>query len=31
LPVRRQLAGDERPPRRLHGIVFESRPPPLPV
>jgi hypothetical protein len=28
-PVRRRLAGDERAPRRLHGIVFESRPPPL--
>jgi hypothetical protein len=31
LPVRRQLAGDERAPRRLYGIVFESRPPPLPA
>jgi hypothetical protein len=28
-PLRRRLAGDERAPRRLHGIVFESRPPPL--
>ena len=28
-PMRRRLAGDERAPRRLHGIVFESRPPPL--
>ena len=28
-PVRRRLAGDERAPRRLHGIIFESRPPPL--
>jgi len=27
--VRRRLAGDERAPRRLHGILFESRPPPL--
>jgi hypothetical protein len=31
LPVRRRLAGDERAPRRLHGILFESRPPPLPA
>jgi hypothetical protein len=30
-PVRRRLAGDERAPRRLHGIAFESRPPPLPA
>jgi hypothetical protein len=29
--VRRRLAGDERAPRRLHGVVFESRPPPLPA
>jgi hypothetical protein len=28
-PLRRRLAGDDRAPRRLHGIVFESRPPPL--
>jgi hypothetical protein len=28
-PVRRRRAGDERAPRRLHGLVFESRPPPL--
>lgn len=28
-PVRRRLAGDERAPRRLFGVVFESRPPPL--
>ena len=31
LPVRRRPSGDERAPRRLHGIVFESRPPPLPA
>jgi len=30
-PVRRRLAGDERAPRRLHGVIFESRPPPLPA
>jgi hypothetical protein len=30
-PVWRRLAGDDRAPRRLHGIVFESRPPPLPA
>ena len=30
-PVRRRLAGDERAPRRLHGLIFESRPPPLPA
>ena len=30
-PVHRRLAGDERAPRRLYGVVFESRPPPLPV
>jgi len=29
--ARRRLAGDERAPRRLHGVVFESRPPPLPA
>jgi len=28
-PLRRRLVGDDRAPRRLHGIVFESRPPPL--
>jgi hypothetical protein len=28
-PLRRRFAGDERAPRRLHGVVFESRPPPL--
>jgi len=28
---RRRRAGDERAPRRLHGIAFESRPPPLPA
>ena len=28
-PVRRLPAGDERAPRRLHGVIFESRPPPL--
>jgi len=31
LPVHRRRAGDERAPRRLYGVVFESRPPPLPV
>jgi len=31
LPVRRRVAVDDRTPRRLHGIVFESRPPPLPA
>ena len=30
-PLRRRVAGDERPPRRLHGAAFESRPPPLPA
>jgi hypothetical protein len=30
-PLRRPAGGDERPPRRLHGVVFESRPPPLPA
>jgi hypothetical protein len=30
-PVWRRLPGDDRAPRRLHGIVFESRPPPLPA
>jgi hypothetical protein len=29
LPVRRRFVGDDRAPRRLHGVVFESRPPPL--
>jgi len=29
LPFQRRVAGDDRAPRRLHGIVFESRPPPL--
>lgn len=31
LPARRPLVGDDRAPRRLHGVVFESRPPPLPA
>ena len=31
LPLRRRLAGDDRAPRRLFGIAFESRPPPLPA
>jgi hypothetical protein len=31
VPVKRRLAGDDRAPRRLHGVVFESRPPPLPA
>ena len=31
VPVRRRTVGDDRAPRRLHGIVFESRPPPLPA
>lgn len=30
-PLRRRLAGDERAPRRLYGLSFESRPPPLPA
>jgi hypothetical protein len=29
LPTRRRVAVADRTPRRLHGIVFESRPPPL--
>jgi hypothetical protein len=29
LPPRRRLSGDERAPRRLFGLAFESRPPPL--
>jgi hypothetical protein len=29
VPMRRRLRGDDRAPRRLHGVVFESRPPPL--
>ena len=29
VPARRHVAGDDRTPRRLHGLVFESRPPPL--
>jgi hypothetical protein len=31
LPVQRSTGAAERPPRRLHGVVFESRPPPLPA
>ena len=31
LPATRRLVGDDRTPRRLHGVVFESRPPPLPA
>jgi hypothetical protein len=31
LPCRRRLAGDDRAPRRLYGVLFESRPPPLPA
>jgi hypothetical protein len=31
LPGRRHVVCDERAPRRLHGLVFESRPPPLPA
>jgi len=31
VPVKRRLVGDDRTPRRLHGVVFESRPPPLPA
>jgi len=31
LPTRRHVVCDERAPRRLHGLVFESRPPPLPA
>jgi hypothetical protein len=31
LPVQRRVAVDDRAPRRLHGVVFESRPPPLPA
>jgi len=30
-PARRRRAGDDRAPRRLHGLAFESRPPPLPA
>jgi hypothetical protein len=29
LPSARRAAVDERAPRRLHGLIFESRPPPL--
>ena len=29
LPIKRPAAGDDRAPRRLYGVVFESRPPPL--
>jgi hypothetical protein len=31
LPLRRRLIGDDRAPRRLFGLAFESRPPPLPA
>jgi hypothetical protein len=31
LPLRRRTMGDDRAPRRLFGLAFESRPPPLPV
>ena len=31
VPVRRRSAGDDRAPRALHGLLFESRPPPLPA
>jgi hypothetical protein len=30
-PVRRRVAADELAPRRLYGVIFESRPPPLPA
>lgn len=29
LPIKRPAVGDDRAPRRLYGVVFESRPPPL--
>lgn len=29
VPAKRLVHGDDRAPRRLHGVVFESRPPPL--
>ena len=31
LPERRRAEVDERAPRRLYGLLFESRPPPLPA
>jgi hypothetical protein len=31
LPPRPRAAGDDRAPRRLFGLAFESRPPPLPA
>jgi hypothetical protein len=31
LPPRARLVGDDRAPRRLFGLAFESRPPPLPA
>jgi hypothetical protein len=31
MPPRRRVPADELAPRRLHGIAFESRPPPLPA
>jgi hypothetical protein len=31
VPPRRRVPADELAPRRLHGIAFESRPPPLPA
>jgi hypothetical protein len=29
LPPRQRVVGDDRAPRRLFGLIFESRPPPL--
>ena len=31
LPARPRIVGDDRAPRRLFGLAFESRPPPLPA